>query len=622
MTKKNTKIQMMQQYKLLQDIDVQFSDLLLRLAGPQANDDLYFASALVSKMTTDEKDICLDLKTAADKSLVELMPEMPEKLKPEFSKVRTPKLEDWHEGLRKCWVVGLPGEYKPLILDHNDRLYLYRYWNYEQRLVASIKARLFVGADKIDTALLERGLKKYFLDSPTVPDWQKVAAFVAMTNNFCMISGGPGTGKTFTVTKILALLLEQNMSLRIGLAAPTGKAAARLKESIIQAKEVLACSDILKEKIPEDTTTVHRLLAGKQRSSYSRGQGKGPLPVDLLIVDEASMVSLMLMAKLIEALPDGAKIVLLGDKDQLASVEAGTVFGDICSASESEKFSRNFCDEYYKISGEAIKPENQGKNSTALADSIVELQFSYRFESKPAIGELSKAVNHGDFERALKLVKEGAIDTIISPGLPEVDMLEQGLQAVVGLRYAPIFSAETVKMAFQQFEKFRVLCSHRSGHYGVNRINLLIEKILQKKRLIDPDKLYYQGRPVMITHNDYNLKLFNGDMGIIWKNEEGELRACFQGQGNSFRDFSPARLPAHETGYAMTIHKSQGSEFENILMILPKTESPLLTRELIYTGLTRAKEKIEIWIDDEVFKNAVATRIQRTSGLQQALGQI
>jgi exodeoxyribonuclease V alpha subunit len=607
------------EYRLLQDIDIQFADLMCRLAGKKASDELYLAAALVSNTTTDEKHVCLDLTLKAGQPLIKLFPEMPEEKRPQLSQTKAPGLEKWLDRLKGCPVVGSPGEYKPLILDSRKRLYLYRYWKYEKQLGESIKKRLLMGKPAIYPGLLKKGLRKYFNNPITSPNWQKVAAFAALTNNFCVICGGPGTGKTFTVAGILALLLEQNKNLKIKLCAPTGKAAARLQESIRNAKITLECPEDVKEKISGDTSTIHRLLGYKPHSPYFRYNRRNLLPADVLIVDEASMVPLALMIKLIRAVPDSTKIILLGDKDQLASVEAGAVLGDICEASEINRFTSVFCESYTMVSGEEIKTENHSKSKKALTDCTVELDHSYRFESKRGIGAVSKAVNEGDVDLATALIKNDTSGTIAYSRLPGKDKLKSAVTSIVDSNYKASFSAQNVEDAYYLFNKVRVLCSLRQGYYGAEAVNHLMERILEKKKLIDSKKKNYRGRPIMITRNDYSLQLFNGDIGIIWEAESGKLRAFFPNQNGTFRSFAPGRLPEHETVYAMTVHKSQGSEFDEVVLVLPDQESPILTRELIYTGITRARKKVVIWMDDLVFKSAVGRQVERTSGLREAL---
>ncbi|MBF0396438.1 MAG: exodeoxyribonuclease V subunit alpha [Desulfobacterales bacterium] len=607
-------IHLLHKHGLLHDIDISFAYLMSKLSGDNSSEELFIAAILLSNRLVDEKHICLDLKTKAEEPLIKIFPDIPQDEQNKIADIKLPSLSKWIKQLKKSPVVGEPFEFKPLIL-FNNRLYLYRYFSYERELADSIKKKLQIENNFLDNILLKEGFRNYFKESPTLPDWQKLGAFAALKSNFCVISGGPGTGKTFTVTNIITLLLEQNPNQNIKLCAPTGKASARLQESIRDAKEYLKCSNDIKNRIPDDTSTIHRLLGYKPNSPYFRYNRRNLLPVDIVIVDEASMVSLPLMSKLIEAIPVDAKLILLGDKDQLASVEAGSVLGDICGAAEINRFTRSFCEAYYSVANEKIPDYLQINKSPILKNCIVELQYSYRFDANQGIGAASKAVNKGDAELSLSHIKDKSSKTIKHRNLPHKNEVEYFVKFIVELRYQGIFKAKTLKEAYSRFTEFRILCAYREGIYGVEGINELIEKILYEKRLVGIKKNFYIGKPLMISQNDYNLRLFNGDIGIIWLSDDRELRAFFPNQDGTFRSFALARLPKHETAFAMTVHKSQGSEFENILIILSDKDSPIITRELLYTGMTRAKSGMEIWMKEDIYKSAVKRRIERASGL-------
>jgi len=468
------------------------------------------------------------------------------------------ELENWRRKLERSPVVGKPGEYKPLILDGRSRLYLYRYWEYQEKLANLIRKWVVQDAKDIDFKLLEEGLERLFPANQTEEtDWQKVAAFTALTQRFCVISGGPGTGKTTTVAKILALLLEQNSRQKIALAAPTGKAAARLQESILREK-MKSVFDGIRDAIPEEASTLHRLLGSIPDSPYFHHNAKNRLSADIVVVDEASMVDMALMSKLVQAIAPDARLILLGDKDQLASVEAGAALGDIC---ESE------------------------------CRGIVQLRESYRFRGDSGIGAVSLAVNLGNADHALSCMKDETHGDIRWKELPRRDDLVRGIRDTVIQGFKDYLQAihDPLKI-FQQFEQFRILCALRKGPYGAVAVNKAAERILMGKNLIKPDKTWYEGRPVMITRNDYHLRLFNGDVGITLPDPEAGngLRVFFPDADGLPRKVHPLRLPEHETVYAMTVHKSQGSEFDNVLLLLPDRDSPVLTRELIYTGVTRA----------------------------------
>jgi exodeoxyribonuclease V alpha subunit len=494
--------------------------------------------------------------------------------------------------LRSTRVVGAPGEDKPLILDAHGRLYLHRYWQYESQLAAAIRARIGTEAAH-DPALLQRGLTRLFGKKTKTADWQRLATETAVQRNFCVITGGPGTGKTWTVVAVLALLHEQfaaqRKKLRVALAAPTGKAAARMLESIQRTLERDPAFADARSAIPHDATTLHRLLGTIPDSPCFRHDAARPLAVDAVLVDEASMVDLALMAKLFAAVPPGARLVLLGDKDQLASVEAGYVLGDICHA--------------------------------PLPGHIVELRKNRRFAEGSGIQLFSQSVNAGDAEAALALLDTPRADLLSAP-LPAPAALPDALRARIIGGYRACLDTHDPREALTQLGKFRILCAVRRGPHGVENLNRIAEAVLTDAGLIESETTgAYRGRPVLVTVNDHPLQLYNGDVGILLPDPEagGELRAWFLDAGGNLRRILPARLPAHETVFAMTVHKSQGSEFQRVLFLLPERDTPVATRELLYTAITRARDSVELWHRPEVLRTAIARRTERTSGLRDAL---
>lgn len=595
----------------LSALDRHFADFIFKESGG-APTILKPAVSLLSNAVGDG-NICLNLADIAGREI-----------RIDGEEVRVPKLEKLHKSLLETPVVGSPGEFRPLVLDGNGRLYLYRYWKYERDLARIILDKATLTCDNIDKELLGKGMDRIFPGAAEKdPDWQKVAALAALRKKFSIISGGPGTGKTSTVIKILALLLEQEEvgPVRIALAAPTGKSAMRLKESIGLMKETLDCVDSIKKLIPHDVATIHRLLgpiAGSVRFRYS---GKNPLPYDAVIVDEASMVALPLMAKLAAALKQDARLILIGDRDQLASVEAGAVLGDMCGGGRQEIFSPEFGDLFADLACARIPTAPPGERLPPLTDSLVILKKNYRFPDDSGIGSVGRAVNAGQGEEAISMLKGNAFPDIVWHNAPRPDSLKKAIIGVVVEGYSTYLAAGTAAEALRLFDTFRFLCALRQGPYGVAGINILIEEILAGKGLIDHQQRWYRGRPVLITVNDYNMKLFNGDVGIIFPDQEGSgnPRAFFPAPDGGIRKVSPVRLPAHETVYAMTIHKSQGSEFDRIHMFLPSNDSAILTRELIYTGITRAKNKVDIWGNEDIFVTSVSRRIDRKSGLREAL---
>ena len=466
----------------------------------------------------------------------------------------------------------------PLAIEQ-DRLYLHRYWLYESRLAQQLSkiTQLKVSNKPKTTADFSTLLDKYFGNSETI-DWQRAAATMAINQAFCMITGGPGTGKTTTVVKILALLQElSDQPLLIALAAPTGKAAMRLQESIGFNKAALPCIAAIKSAIPESVTTLHRLLGAKPPSPYFHHNAKQPLVYDLVVVDEASMVDLALMSKLVDALKPGARLILLGDKDQLASVESGTVLADL---------------------------------TTALPQQTLELQKSHRFDED--IKNLATAINQQQDLEAWRLLQTGNKNI----ALLETDLINYiSKQQIDYLRL--ITARAEFSDIYKAFNRFQALCATRLGKNSVSDINHAVELSLSNKKLIHLSGLWYCGRPIMITQNNAALQLYNGDIGICLrdKEQEDQLRVFFQRADGSIKKYLPARIPHCETVFAMTIHKSQGSEFEEVLIILPETISPVLTKELLYTAITRAKKTIKLVANEAVFFSTVRQRVQRVTGL-------
>jgi exodeoxyribonuclease V alpha subunit len=595
---------------VLNPIDRYFGGFIGRLSG--GNPNVQLAAMLVSYFR-GLGHICLDLQ-AFDGSARSL----PEELKGEM----VPSVPEWIKVLRASPVVGKPGEFKPLILDDDARLYLHRYWEYENDLTAAIRRWTGEKVPNVDWQRLMEGLAKLFPTDGEF-DWQMLAAFAAVRNRFCVISGGPGTGKTRTVVMLLTLLLEQPSSdkLRIALVAPTGKAAARLQEAVKNAKGLLPCSQEIKDRLPEQASTIHRLLHSIPNSAYFRHDRENHLPVDVVVIDEASMVDLALMAKLIAAIPSSARLILLGDKDQLASVEAGAVLADICNSGAARAFSKEFTSEFLKVTGREI-PASSANKTTPLSDCIIELRKNYRFGERSQIYGLSRAVNDGDADTAVEVMRRATASgaEVSWSKLPASNELKQALKTPVLSSYADYLQAKEPVQALKSFGRFRILCAVRHGPYGVENINRLAEEILTEAGLIEATARFYAGKPVLISRNNYNLRLFNGDIGILLRDSQrGELRGFFSGSEESLRDYLPLQLPEHETAFALTVHKSQGSEFERVLLILPGEDSAILTRELIYTGLTRASREVELWSNEGSFRTAVQRKIMRRSGLREAL---
>ncbi|MGS4910163.1 exodeoxyribonuclease V subunit alpha [Aeromonas sp. 25-248] len=451
---------------------------------------------------------------------------------------------------------------------------------------------------------------------------QKLAAATAAARPFAVISGGPGTGKTTTVAKLLAILVETGLqggkAPAIRLVAPTGKAAARLTESIGAALQALDLPPEWVEAIPTEAGTLHRLLGvipGRSQFRHHRGN---PLHLDLLVVDEASMVDLPMMARLLDALPRHARLILLGDKDQLASVEAGAVLGDICSFIE-QGISPAQAHWLSRQTGYRLQGTPAG---ASVRDSLCLLSKSWRFDQHSGIGQLARACNSGDGAAVEAVWGAGFGDIRLHPWAGEAynALIAEGV-AGYGSYLKAARAGEDPAAVFKAFNGFQILCALRDGPFGVTGLNERLELALAKAGLIQRDGDWYAGRPVMVVRNDHGVGLYNGDMGLCLPDDTGRLKVWFEQPDGTLRALLPSRLPPHETVYAMTIHKSQGSEFAHTVLVLPDSPSPLLTRELVYTGITRAKARLDLYGDRALLAQAVRKKTERYSGLAERLGE-
>ncbi|MFY9399002.1 MAG: exodeoxyribonuclease V subunit alpha [Desulfomonilia bacterium] len=584
-------------------IDLHFAWLMERLSGT-GESPVFAAAALVSRETR-QGHVCIDLASYAGLTFRDERSGMI---------LKCPSLEQWVEALVSSEVVGSPGEYRPLILDRGSRLYLWRYWNRER----SLADRLLELARKempLDAAGIAERLAQHFgaHQDPGGIDWQKVAVLMGLKGALCIITGGPGTGKTTVVTRILALLTGLDPEIRIALAAPTGKAAQRLEESLERTLESLKDRGITAPGAQGlRASTIHRLLGivpGRPGSGRSQDN---PLPHDVVVVDEASMASLDLMHRLILALKPDARLILVGDRDQLASVEPGHVLGDICGSAPGRCYSLRTCSLVRQAAGYELP---QGAVSP-VDDCLVELKHIYRFSGNSSIKRLSEAVRIGDRGACVDMLRSGGFDDIEAREVSTPGQVRELLEETVVPGYSPCLEADQAGERFALFSGFRVLCALREGPFGVVAVNRAIEEILSERGLIRPRGRHYHGRPILVTANDYGIRLFNGDIGfILIDREDGELRAFFPAPGGGVRRISLARLPEHETAFAMTVHKSQGSEFSRVALLLPPKDSPVLTRELVYTGITRAGRFLHLWATPEILGTAIRRRTQRASGL-------
>ncbi|OLY91448.1 DNA helicase/exodeoxyribonuclease V, alpha subunit [Cnuella takakiae] len=528
---------------------------------------------------------------------------------------------------QQALVACTAGERQPFVL-HQDRLYLHRYFQYETRILRRIEAFLEKEDAELNNriALLQqqKDLIAQLFDTPNapaVPDWQLAAAITGVLHNFTIITGGPGTGKTTTVAKILALLFATNPQLKVALAAPTGKAAARMAESLKNAQlpvgeEISARFQLL------TPSTIHRLLQNKAHSPYFKHDGDNPLPFDVVIVDESSMIDVALFAKLLSAIGPDTRLILLGDKDQLASVEAGSLFGDLCQAQalEGDGAANRFdahrlqlINAFVATNERQLPPSCLATSQHPLFQHVVELQYSHRFSGDAGIGKLSKAVIQGNTEVLQQILNQNTDEEVVLDAAYDAALFEQFIWG-----YQAFIREGDTRKALKLLNNLRVLCALREGPQGVAETNRRIEQLLQRKRLIDRrGEQFYEHRPVMLSRNYYNLGLFNGDTGILRKDpRDGSLRVFFEKPDGDLVGVAPGLVPDCETAFAMTIHKSQGSEFTEVLVLMPQGKDlPILTRELLYTGITRARKKVLVQGAPESLVHAASRSVERGSGI-------
>jgi exodeoxyribonuclease V alpha subunit len=581
---------------ILSPLDYRLAQTLGRI-GDESRAEVLCAAALASHQTR-EGHVCLDLRRLA------AFPVVVDNQGQAAEIVGLPPEAHWKAALGSSALVGAPGRAEPLVLDGAGRLYLRRFWHYEQQLAQAIRARAAQHELPVDQAALDQGLARLFPPENGADNLQRLAALTALRYRLCVITGGPGTGKTSTVVKILALLLEQARTLelpppRIALLAPTGKAAARLAETIARAKNSLRCEPSIVRQIPEHAATIHRALATAQRRSRYRGAGEPYLESDVVLVDEASMVDLELMARLISAIPTSARLLLLGDPDQLASVEAGAVFGDICRAAVASTAEIN-----------------------ALRRCTVSLSRTYRYTAASGIGALAAAIKTGDTGSAFELLRSDQYPELRLVELGASRDFERSLRDTVVAGYTPFMRAPEVAAQLRALDRFRLLCAHRRGAFGSERLNAWIGDIAaQHLEMTDRAHPTTTREPIAISRNDYRLELYNGDIGLLLSDPSRPhaAQALFLTSDGSYRAVSPWELPAYERAFVMSVHKSQGSEFDEVAVLLPAELSPVLSRELLYTAITRARVSVTIYASAEVVRQTIARRVERASGLSDAL---
>ena len=523
------------------------------------------------------------------------------------------------ELLESKWVTNLSDTPNVFVIQ-NKKIYLHRYFSYETEIVEGIHqliAHEHLSDRKNQLVEKKELIRQLFHQQELEGNWQLVAAVMSYLHNFSIITGGPGTGKTTTIVRLLALAYTINPDIKVALVAPTGKAAMRIKETILASK--LQIGNLLETKVLESfdkihSSTIHRLLGYKQGTHYFKHDIDNPLDYDLVIVDESSMIGVSLMAKLIRAIPSDKQLIFLGDKNQLASVEAGSVFSDICqSLSQINRFSQDHLDFINQFSDYTFNQDYLLSKPNILSEHIVELQKSYRFDIDKGIGRLSRAILQGTF-----MLQD--IDKYASDGEVQffTDYKVEHFESFYNLYRIYISEKDTLK-ALQEFAKIRLLSPTHKGKYSVDYFNVEIERYLRQSGLLFPKAGFYHNQPIMITKNDYQLKLFNGDIGLIRENNDGELQAYFEAEDGGLRAINPNFIGQYRTVFAMTIHKSQGSEFDQVAMVLPKEEIAILSKELLYTGLTRAKTNLWIFSNPSILEVSSQKPVQRASGIADRL---
>ena len=651
--------------------------------APDASAWLIMAATLASHQL-GKGHVCLDLAATLEEPTLVLslppesaMPSDSESTSPppdpaEVFKALTP--ERWRKELAHPKLTG-DGEGSTPLVAVGNRLYLRRFWAYEQQVLGQIGQRLLptaVAGQSPDPASIRPILAGLFSDTDgnATLDWQKLACALAVKNAFSIITGGPGTGKTTTVLKVLALLQTLALSnskarrpLRIQLAAPTGKAAARLSQSIASRVDQLdlsslADADAVRAAIPRSVTTLHRLLGSRPDTRHFRHDTRNPLRLDVLVIDEASMIDLEMMAAVLGALPIHARLILLGDKDQLASVEAGAVLGALCKRAEQGHYTPVTREWLQQTTGLALPGEMLDENGTALDQAVTMLRQSHRFSVGSGIGQLARAVNAGEADAAMKILQQPPRDLAY---LTVSDKADKDFESLVldghigkndagptagdasprvgyrhylnylGPKHRPQEEATQevwdtwARQVLTAHDQFQLLCAVRKGPWGVEGLNQRIEALLASKHLIKKPGEWYGGRPVLVTRNDYALGLMNGDIGITLAiQDQGRdaptLRVAFPtyDANHPIKWVNPTRLNDVETVFALTVHKSQGSEFTHTALALPDRLNPILTRELLYTGITRASHWFTLVNggDSGNLKAAVGRHVLRSGGLE------
>ncbi|MCM2283956.1 MAG: AAA family ATPase [Desulfobacula sp.] len=552
-------IESLYKYDVVSDLEYFFARSMA-LAFNETNPLVQVACALVSK-SLSEGHVCLDLASTAgtQKPLSETNPLV----------LKYPDAEHWIEALKESSMVS-EGLHTPLVLDSAGKLYLARYYDFQNRLADNISRRVSLSKVSMEESLTEDILKDFFPGGNHLLP-QKNAVKNALCNKFTLISGGPGTGKTFVIgiIKTVLPLLSKKMGQpipRILCVAPTGKAASKMEEG----------------------STIHSALKPLVHGPGFYFNQKNPLNADVLIIDESSMIDLPLLVRLLEAAPLETRIIMTGDKHQLTSIQAGAVFSDLCAIDE-------------------------------LSPHTFILDYNFRSRGKTGIEKLSKAINERNILDFESLLLSHDYPDLVFEGYQDTKSVMATLQNHITKEYGPFGNAKNEEEALSKLDDFRVLCAHNKGDFGTLQINHLCEKILRSMNYSGIENRPFI-KAVMVNSNDYKRGLFNGDTGVVVE-KNGKTTAFFKGLDNKLKQYRYSDLPSHETAFAITIHKSQGSEFDAVLMVIPDRFSPVVTRQLLYTGVTRAKKKVILIGNLDIMKAAIRMNTKRHSGIQEYLGK-
>ncbi|UDQ96644.1 exodeoxyribonuclease V subunit alpha [Lentisphaerota bacterium WC36G] len=674
-------IDKLKEYKLINYIDWSFVNFIADVLRENCTKEIMVVALLTSYSFNQHQNICLDLNLINTQEKFECFFDNIEHLIPEDQNKVKHILQQLYIDLNQTVsdlaklensdVVAIVKDsanlkkvpLKPLIFDGISKVYLQRYYVYELYLASSIAERVKLNNLKIaefldsPSGLRQKQIKGLLEDIYRIGtrfkknkaiNYQVLAIINAYFNNFAVITGGPGTGKTTVIATILALLLEKNSDLTVKIVAPSGKAQARVSESINEEIAFLSTStEVLSALKNIEASTIHRLLGAVYNSAQFKHNKHNKISADVIIVDELSMVSSMLMAKLINAIDKNTKIILLGDRDQLSSVEAGALMANLYDVFKVNCYSKSFFDElivsmpYLRMHQEQLC--NSNKSRDIFYNIATKLQHSYRFSPDKGIGIVTKKINEAPaqfnaehFSEILYEMHHDRTNKFHALNINDMNKhsdeeIEKYLKNFVKdlsfvdkkngkkVMFSDYLQCQRVQEAYQLLNRFKILTADNVSRFGVHSINHIVEEVLN----LPVGKSLYHGRVVIITENDYNLKLFNGDIGLFWRDKNSSQIGVFFPDSESpdkFIEISPGRLPQHETVFAMSVHRSQGSGFEKVLfLLLNKPNLSLINRELIYTAITRAKEDVHLIYNLETLKKGLFCQTKRSTGLAEHL---